>query len=267
MSFRPVNIYSLFLACCLTPFVSYAVEIGMSAELMYFNYEEFDTSGNSLNKENGLLPGLTLLASQAHQAINNTVEISIFDGEVDYDGQTQSGQPYRTNTDETIYRFLYKISWSPENNKGAFYAKTYWQQWDRNILPNNGVSGLFERYQWWSFEAGIQTLLYKNDRHDLLFELGVLKTTNGTIKIDLSNSGYGTPILDLGDDIGFNGALNYRINFGQNSNLQFGFRYTNWGFGRSNSRTLSNGSNTITIVEPESTSYQTTATVSYIYNF
>lgn len=267
MSLRSLTFCSIFLAGSVTPSNVYALEIGASADLMYFNYEEFDTTGTSLNSETGFLPGLTLSASQPYKAIHNTVKFSIYGGQVDYNGQTQSGQPHQTNTDESIYRILYKISWSPENYQSIFYARTYWQQWDRNILSNKGVSGLFERYQWWSLEAGIQASIYKHDRHDVLFELGLLKTTNGTIKIDLNNSGYGTPVLDLGDSIGLNSALNYQIKLRQNSDLQFGFRYTTWRFGRSNTRTLSNGSTVITVVEPESITHQVTATINYIHKF
>jgi hypothetical protein len=44
-------------------------------------------------------------------------------------------------------------------------------------------------------------------------------------------------------------------------------RFKTWEFGRSNSKTVSNGSSTITITEPESTTYQTTISASYIHSF
>ena len=263
------NLISLLFAtaCGLTSFEATAVEMGVSADLMYFNYEEVDTSGATLNTEIGFLPGFTLSASHPLRTISNTIEFSLYGGRVDYDGQTQSGQPHQTKTEETIYRLLYKLSWAPVNDQGELYAKAYWQQWDRSIQPNNGVSGLFEQYQWWSLEAGAQVLIYTNTRHKVSIDLGVLTTRNGTIMVDLSNAGYGEPVLDLGDGIGLNSAINYRMTYTTNGTFQFGLRYATWNFGRSNVKTISNGSTTISIVEPDSTTQQLTATVGYIHKF
>ncbi len=244
-----------------------AIDVGVSADLMYFNYEEVDTSGATLNTEIGFLPGLTLSASHPLRTISNTVEFSLYGGRVDYDGQTQSGQPHQTQTDETIYRLLYRLSWAPVNGQGELYAKAYWQQWDRSIQPSNGVSGLFEQYQWWSFEAGGQISVYARPRHKVFVDLGVLMTRNGTIMVDLGNAGYGEPVLDLGNGVGLNSAINYRMSYTANGAFQFGLRYTTWNFGRSNVKTISNGSTTISIVEPDSTTQQLSATVGYIHKF
>ena len=267
MNSRHAFIYLLLTVPGSLSFNAYAFETGVSADLMYFNYEEFDTSGATLNTETGFLPGFTLSASQPLKAINNTFEFSLYGGRVDYDGQTQSGLPHQTQTDETIYRLLYKLSWAPVNDQGELYAKAYWQQWDRSIQPNNGVSGLFEQYQWWSFEAGGQISVYARPRHKVFVDLGVLMTRNGTIMVDLGNAGYGEPVLDLGNGVGLNSAINYRMSYTANGAFQFGLRYTTWNFGRSNVKTISNGSTTISIVEPDSTTQQLSATVGYIHKF
>ena len=159
------------------------------------------------------------------------------------------------------------MSWAPENDQGELYAKAYWQQWDRSIQPNNGVSGLFEQYQWWSLEAGTRVSIYTNSHHDVFFDLGILTTNNGTIMVDLSNAGYGKPVLDLGDGLGINSSINYRMAYTGNSAFLFGLRYTTWDFGRSSIKTISNGSTTISIVEPDSTTQQLTASISYIHKF
>ena len=258
-----------FVMTCLLalPLNTHATDIRLAAELMYFDYEETDVSGSSLNQETGFIPGLTVAASQPYRSIHNTVEFSLYGGDVDYDGETQAGQPHQTTTEETIYRLLYRLSWSPEDSEGAFYGKAYWQQWDRNIQPNDGVSGLFERYQWWTVEAGVQVSFIKDEKHSLLLELGMLTTLNGTIMVDLTNSGYGSPRLDLGNGVGFTGELKYAFMQAKNSSFQFGAQLKTWEFGRSNSKTISNGTSTITITEPDSTTLQTTLSASYIHHF
>jgi hypothetical protein len=95
----------------------------------------------------------------------------------------------------------------------------------------------------------------------------MLTTFNGTIMIDLTEAGYGSHTLDLGDDFGFSGELNYRYRQTRHSSLQLGLQVKTWDFGRSNSKTITNGSNIISITEPDSTSVQTTLSASYIHHF
>jgi hypothetical protein len=246
------------------PAITQATDLRLAAELMNFDYEETDAYGNTLDTETGYIPGFTVAASQPYRSIDNTLEFSIYGGDIDYDGQTQAGQPHQTTTEETIYRLLYRLSWSPEDSNGAFYGKAYWQQWDRNILPANNVQGLFERYQWLTLEAGVQVPFITDEKQNLLLELGMLTTLNGTIMVDLAASGYGKPKLDLGNGIGFSGEVKYELKQAKNSSLQFGVQFKSWEFGRSNSETLADGR---TIYEPDSTTIQTILSASYIHHF
>ena len=256
-------------ATCLTALCgnAFALDLRLAVELMHFDYEETDIAGSILNQETGYIPGLTLAASHPYRSIYNTVEFSVYGGQVDYDGQTQTGQAHQTTTEQTIYRILYRLSWSPQNTEGAFYGKAYWQQWDRDIQPNNGVLGLFERYQWWTLEAGVQVPLIKNKRRNLLLELGALATNNGKIMIDLTEAGFGYPTLELDNAYGFSGKLKYEILQTGNSSFQFGLQFKRWEFGRSNSEIISNGDTVIIITEPDSTTMQTTLSASYRYHF
>ena len=244
-----------------------------AAELMYFNYEETDTAGNRLNKETGYIPGVSITASGRFRTASHSFEFSFYGGEVDYDGQTQSGAPHETRTEQTIYRLLYRASAPLETTDAELYGKVYWQQWDRDIQPNfndilnSNVSGLFERYEWWSIEGGVEVPLMRKDRQDLLLGLGVLTTLYGTITIDLDGLGFGEPVLDLGDGIGFFGELKYNIRQWRTGSLQLGVTYRTWEFGRSNSKTISNGTELITVTEPESQTAQTTLFASYIHRF
>ena len=86
-------------------------------------------------------------------------------------------------------------------------------------------------------------------------------------EIDLTEAGYGRHTLDLGDDFGFSGELNYRYRQARHSSLQLGLQVKTWDFGRSNSKTITNGSNISSITEPDSTAVQTTFSASYIHHF
>lgn len=245
---------------------AHAVGLGLTAGLMHFDYEETGIAGETLNQETGFLPGFGLALSQPHGNFDHHFELAIYGGAVDYDGQTQGGQPHQTTTNQGIYRLQYRLDWSPETIDGGFYGTVYWQNWDRDIQPNAGVSGLFERYQWWSIEAGAVMPLMRRDTQSLVLELGVLATFNGTILVDLSSAGYGEPVLDLGNSLGFSSELRYEIDLDNNS-LHLGIAYRAWEFGRSNTATVSNGVDVITVTEPDSTTAQTTLFASYIHRF
>ncbi len=250
---------------------SLAIDLSVAAELMYFDYEETE-DGISLNHETGFIPGVSIAASRPYRSIEHSLEFSAYGGEVDHDGNTQQLQPHQTTTEQRIYRLLYKLSWSLQNTDADLYGKVYWQQWDRDIQPNNRVLGLFERYQWWSIEAGTEVPLMRKDRQDLLLGLGILTTLNGTIMIDLSDFGTGEPVLELGDGIGFFGELKYEIKQNNNSRFKFGLQLRTWEFGRSNTLIVPNGfalcgQPTCEIHEPESTTIQTTLSASYIHHF
>jgi len=242
-------------------------KVEVSAKLLHFDYEEFDTSGQSFNKEGGFIPGFSISTAKALEHFTNTIGLEAYNGQVDYDGQTQSGIPHTTITNESLYRLLYKLDWSPEQIKTLFFGKISWQQWDRDILSANNVSGLFEQYRWWAFEAGILTTLFESGTDKWQFELGASKTANGTIKVDLQEFGYGQPLLNLGNGYGIAAALKYRYKMTNRDDIGISIEHRYWTFSRSNSKTLSNNQDTITIAEPHSVTQHSIISVNYIYYF
>lgn len=255
-------------ACC-TYTESLLAEINIDASIrtLYFNYEEFDQSGASFNKETGFIPGFSIAASKKQNNFTNTLSFESYDGQVDYDGQTQLGTPHITNTDETLNRVFYKLSWSPENNAHFIYGKIAWQQWDRDILPANNVSGLFEQYEWRAIEVGFLATLFEKNANQWLFEFGISKISNGTIEIDLTDQGFGQPKLELGDGHGFTAALIYQHMITDSNSISLSARHQRWTFGRSNTESISNGFTTIEITEPRSESNHSILSISYSHYF
>ena len=85
--------------------------------------------------------------------------------------------------------------------------------------------------------------------------------------IDLSDAGFGSPTLDLGNSIGFVSGLKYEFKQNSKRSLQFGVKFKTWEFGRIISKTISDGNDTFTITEPDSTTIQTSLSASYIHHF
>ena len=241
--------------------------VGASIKTLRFDYEEFDQSGATFNRETGFIPGLSLSISKTKGELRSLISVELYDGQVNYDGQTQSGTPHVTNTDETLHRVFYKLNWSPEKNNNSIYGKVAWQQWDRNILPANNISGLFEQYQWWAFELGILATLFENNSNKWLLEFGVSKINNGTIKIDLSQQGFGQPELELGDGNGASVALIYQHKLTDRNKIGLSLHHQRWTFGRSNTQTIFNGIDSFDIVEPRSVSNHSMISFNYGHYF
>ena len=241
--------------------------VQVSAALLNFNYEEFDQEDQSLNKETGNIPGVSIALQQASENFSNSFSLERYGGTVNYDGATQTGTPHTTRTDETLTRLSYKLNWSPAEYEASIFGRLAWQQWDRNILPNNGVFGLFEQYRWWAVEIGANATLYQKESNRLQFELAASKITQGTIEIDLNSQGFGRPVLDLGDGSGFTTALLFRHELSKLDYIGFDLRYQYWKFGRSNTQTISNGTITIDITEPRSISKHGLISLNYVRYF
>lgn len=241
--------------------------IDASIKMLFFNYEEFDQSSASLNKETGLIPGLSLSLSKTPGDFTSLISVELFDGQVDYNGQTQSGVPHVTATNETLHRIFYKLNWSPENNNSSIYGKVAWQQWDRNILPANNISRLFEQYQWWTFELGFSATLFEKNSDKWLLEFGVSKVNNGSIKIDLNPQGYGQPKLELGDGEGLSAAIIYQHKLTDRNKIGLSLYHQRWTFGRSNTKSISNGFTSFDITEPRSISNHSIASFNYGFYF
>ncbi len=228
----------------------------LSANLLHFDYEEYDDAGSSLNRETGLIPGISFNLT----GNDNLLRFQLFDGNVNYDGQTQLGTPHQTTTDETIYRLDYRHTFSTGFSpaKTSYYLGINYQIWDRSILPDNGVSGLYEQYRWWSAEVGLISTLQQYNNDTLNFELGLSYTFNGTILVDLTPFGSGEPVLDLGDRPGARIAFVYQKMLSTNQALTFTLEHRHWEFGKSNLETITTGAWAgSTILEPESRSDHT----------
>ncbi|MDH5473149.1 MAG: hypothetical protein OEY61_09860, partial [Gammaproteobacteria bacterium] len=237
----------------------------VSGSLLYFDYEEFSDSGLSLNHETGFIPGINM----NYRLENNQLAFTLHDGSVEYNGQTQSGSPHQTDTIETLYTLTYRHYFPVTDglNRNNYYTGLGYQFWERDIQARNNINRLFEEYSWWTIEAGIQTLIYRQNNYQVTLDLGLLHTINGIIYIDLTDIGYGYPHLSLGNRAGINTHLTFTKLITDNQSLYINLNYKHWKFGKSNSQTLNNGTSGITITEPASHSNHSQLSLGWIIYF
>lgn len=254
---------------CLTfplPQLAHANSFEVSPTLYHFRYREFDSSNRELNEEKGLLPGLKLGIN--HSVSGGIIEAqgSFFSGEVDYDGQTQSGAPHQTDTDERLVKLGLKwILNETESIPGRLFLGFYYWDWDRDIQTRNGVLGLHEVYTWYELELGLK-FESKAVRHsNYWLDISALYVFNPNLEVYLPSSKLN---LDLGQEPGF--RIRAGKTWGDNESLQGSFNLfaEYWEFGRSDTVFTDDffGQSAF-LVEPRSESFHTGIELSFTFLF
>ena len=227
-------------------------KFSITPSLMYFDYTEFSSSGSVLDRETGWIPGIQFqLAQDLSNQLNIELGISTYGGNVDYAGHTQSGVPHNTRTNEGLIRIEARFI-APLLTNTDIYLATKSHQWDRNIYSNNGVAGVFERYQWWEISVGSRISFWIKDNQTWTADIAILKTINPTLYVDLSSVDAGNANLNLGSDTGARLQLMWETSNNERYTYGVSTFYEIWGFGVSDSRTTSGGSSSFSIFEPRS---------------
>jgi len=237
---------------CHTTIISAETQLTLSPSLLHFDYTEFSTTDEVLNRELGWLPGLELKLS--HTITSDWligIHSAYYQGTVDYTGQTQSGAPHTTDTETKLLRFGGRIKKGIYKNIHLFVGVQL-HQWNRNIRDNNNVSGLDETYKWLEYSIGLNSDLFISQNDILNLEAGFLIIRNGTLDVDLSRIDLGTTRLDLGDGTGARLNLSWKRISTNNIHYGLSLFVEGWNFGRSNTKPTQGGASSVFVTEPRS---------------
>ena len=227
-------------------------QFSIAPSLMHFDYTEFASDNSVLDCETGWLAGIQFkLAQNLSNQLGIELEISAQDGKVDYAGHTQSGLPHNTQTNEGLIRIGARLI-APILSNSHIYLATQHHQWKREIYSNNGVAGLFEKYQWWEISAGSRILLWSRDNQAWIADIAILRTLNPTLFVDISSVDAGYANLDLGSDTGARLQLMWKI--AETDQYTYGINafYEIWDFGISDVKQTQGGSTSFSVFEPRS---------------
>lgn len=262
---RYKHLFFLCLVCSLS-FRAYADVFAVTPALRYFQYQEFDQDNRLLSEEKGVLPGLKL--GFDHPVGNGIVEshIAFFESEIDYNGQTQSGEPHETDTGTRLTSLGLKwLSVNQARISGRlFLGYRYWN-WDRDIQANNGVLGLHEVYTWHEFELGLRFESEKNQHHSYWLDLSAMYVINPNVEISLPSSKVN---LSLGNEPGFRIRAGKEWTRNERQKLSFTLFAEYWEFGRSDTVFTDDffGQSAF-LVEPRSESFHTGLELSFKFFF
>ncbi|GMR18684.1 MAG: hypothetical protein BMS9Abin33_1117 [Gammaproteobacteria bacterium] len=217
--------------------VHWDMNVGVS--LLDFGYKEFDDNGVLLDREDGIIPGV--IAGFGVGQRNWRIENNLFYkyGEVDYDGQTQSGIPLTTRTTEEIFDLEVQAEYwgiGSANQGIAIYTGTGYHYWGRDIKSGTAsdgspVTGFFETYEWWHVFVGAKGIYYHRARHSLGVDLRVSIMRNATLQVDLGSQKIN---LDLGEKPGWRLGFPWTYKVDSELSLVFEPYIERWELGRSN---------------------------------
>lgn len=240
-----------------------SLTLWLGGSVLDFGYKEFTPDGDVSNREDGLLPGVRLgLEYYWEKNQRLTLDLTHHDGVADYDGQTQSGTPLTTLTDEAITHLNFTLGGMADafDDASAYWGLGY-RQWQRNIRSRGSVQGLLETYMWPYVLLGLQGGVWRGGRSHLVLDGRLLYPVSPKIRIE--SDSFDTVTLRQKSTPGLRLALPWRT-YGRRLHVEIEAALEIWRVTRSAAKEITiNGQPTGYVVyEPSSTTIQPGITLS-----
>jgi hypothetical protein len=248
------SILILVLSICMSSAVTEAEGITTSAWLgataLKFDYEEFDGQDNSLDRDEGWLPGVNAGAGFEGDRWFVESDLRWSSGRVDYHSPEVDSK-----TDEEILN-LEVLAGTPlfasDLQRLSLVAGAGYRNWQRDIHSTPAVSGLDETYRWFYWLLGLRGEHGFNARTRIVADVQLTRTVNPEIKVRFKTD-YDDARLDLGEETGFQASLTLHRKLGGGASLWLMPWYEHWDLGRSSVKALyRNGDPIGTVWEPRS---------------
>lgn len=242
--------------------------IGLSVE--EFGYKEFSDNGGLVDRERGRLPGVVSALTRTQGPWFVTGEATYVLGKARYKGQTQSGTPLNTHTDEALLDLQVQTGYGYRlqgGTDGTVYTGLGYHRWQRDIRRVENVNGLFEVYDWWYGMLGTKAVIYKSGKWEGWIDLRLIRTIFPKVVVDFKGN-YDDAHLKLGGRFGarLSSPWGYRLN--QNAALTFEPYMEGWDLGRSPTKPLTrNGAFAGRVFEPRSETRNYGLRVGVVRNF
>jgi hypothetical protein len=257
------------LSVVILPSFTYAdsneIYLRLGASVQDFGYKEFNDQNVLIDREDGLMPGLLVEIGNKWQDVAGIFRFELFDGLVDYDGQTNSGIPLKTRTDERVTNIevllRYAVKSFAKNNVNLSVGLGD-HKWRRDILATNITSGLLEIYHWKYFTVGGAADFWQRGKWSAGIDIRLLRPIQPTMSLDLNGYDAATLNLESRNSV----RLNFPLHFVDGTRRQWTFTpyWESWRLGRSaDLRLTSGGVPTSTIAhEPRSETNNVGVTIS-----
>jgi len=211
--------------------------------VMDFDFSEYDEKQEVLN-ERGLLYGgeLEFGTALGNRPLWFSTKGQMLAGRVKYDGQTESGIPHETTTNELIYDWSAQVGRIYESWRSHDYATIYaglgFHQWVRDIdstinhSTQENVIGLFERYTWFYANVGARGFLFRTAKSHMMIEINLLRTINPYMEVSFRGQ-FDEVKVPLGEHYGAKLSLPFRYEITRKFQIYSEVFFESWDLGRS----------------------------------
>jgi hypothetical protein len=204
---------------------NWSITVGPS--LLSFRYQEFNQDDRLINKETGILSGVTGGIGYTQSKWHALLAGSYNAGTVDYEGQSQAGTPLKSRSDAkildgyAILRRQFKVKTRPL----APYGGVGYHYWRRNIHPTTigtgqTINGLLEYYDWIYWLLGINTQILQSEADELTVDLRFMRMQDSNLEVDFMGlNDFDNARLNLGEAWGSRVSLSWQKCIGSGSLL------------------------------------------------
>lgn len=235
-----LSIFFILPALCLSADAKYTApkyrNLEMALMLHYFDYKE-DIPAPNKSTESGWLPGLYVgweLGKRNNLYMKFFMEIS--NGDLTYDGTTQSGEPIRFSKDNNQFlfrgEFNFGFNYSVSQKVSIIpYTGLGYRYWERG--EDRGIN-YRELYDWLYLPIGVKVGIDLG-RVTIEPNIGIRAMFAGTMTAYFSDFDcrYSDPEFDLGNDVGCYAEIPVRIKLSPSWSLMFKPWYEHSRIGRS----------------------------------
>ncbi|HIJ80037.1 MAG: hypothetical protein OEY01_16345 [Desulfobulbaceae bacterium] len=237
----------------------------------HFDYKE-DLTPPSKSTEEEWLPGTRLVytykAGEATMPIYYRILVDYADGDTDYDGSTQAGDPAYGTTDNTFFTGELNIGYTFKGYVDVTaYTGVGYRYWDRGDI--GGPGSYSEEYSWGYLPVGVRTDYKITDKLSGAVDISAHYMFGGRIKVLFSeyDPTYNNGKADLGNKMGWKveAPVQYRFT------PKWSFVATPWfefsKIGRGDNFILTDGSTVLIAYEPASETKQYGVTLGFKAHF
>lgn len=224
---------------------------------MLVEYIESAPSGDILNKESGSLPGFQLgFSKTVNELASFGASVAVHSGDIDYEGQTQSGSPLTTTTSTRYWNAglwaglgatlgVFEVEFGPE---------LYFRNWARDIEPTASTLGLKTDYTWFMPGLFMGADYSINNAQGFSLETSIFSSRRIKARADLREISLGEVVLEPASKPGFRSAFAWKAHLDSGTWLAVELFYEKLQFGRSPSVRVLESGRVFRINEPASTS-------------
>jgi len=241
---------TVLLAADLSDLDGFTGSIGVGQ--MHFDLREFNRQNDKLVQESGWLPGIDAALSAEINQLQARIRASYYSGDIDYDGQTQSGAAIDSSSDQKVWdvsaRAAYRLPFS-FTPRALLYAGGGYRHWQRDIQSVGSISGLDETYRWWSAQTGLN-LEWRRSANRWVLDGRLTRTLNPQVDVDFHRT-FDSASLDLGERWGWITELAWRHKLSPRLSAGLKAFYESWDLGKSGLETLTvNGAPAGSVFQP-----------------